>query len=146
MIQFEGDEPFPGPPAEVAAKLSDAAFLVGCLPDATITTATPDRAAWSMHPKVALLTGELKAELDVTGREPRAVSFRIGTRAMGAGSSVRAVLDFLDAPAGGTTVKWKAELTEVTGLLRMVPRVVLQGAMQKVIAEAWPAIRGKMTG
>ena len=48
MIHYEGEKSFPRPAAEVAAKLSDAAFLVGCLTDARVSEATPDRAAWKL--------------------------------------------------------------------------------------------------
>src|SRR5262245_39389340 len=43
MIHFEGEKSFALPVAEVAAKLSDAGFLVGCLADTKVVEATPDR-------------------------------------------------------------------------------------------------------
>ena len=61
MIHFEGDKSFPLPVAEVAAKLSDAGFLANCLPDAQVTEATPDKAAWKLKPKLSFLTGSLHA-------------------------------------------------------------------------------------
>ena len=145
MIHFEGDESFPLPPADVAAKLSDAAFLVGCLPDATVSEATADRAAWKIKPKLAFVSGTLDTVMTATARDPgTAVEFTVHTKAVGAGSTVVTRLAF--APSGGgTAVHWTGDLTEVTGLLKMVPKGLLQGTAEKVVADVWDAVRAKLT-
>ncbi|MBY0513901.1 MAG: SRPBCC family protein [Gemmataceae bacterium] len=146
MIHFEGDRSFPLPVAEVAAKLSDAAFLAGCLPDATPTEATADRAAWKLRPKLSFLSGSLDTVLEAVERDPgRAVAFRVFTKAIGASSTVLTRLTFA-AAAGGTTVHWTGDLTEVTGLLKMVPKGLLQGTAEKVINDVWAAVGARLTG
>ena len=73
MIHFEGEKSFPLPVAEVAAKLSNAGFLAGCLPDTQLTEATPDRAVWRLRPKLSFLTGGLDTVLEATERNPWSV-------------------------------------------------------------------------
>lgn len=144
MIHFEGDKHFPRPVAEVAARLSDAGFLVGCLPDASVSEATPDRAAWKLKPKLSFLTGSLDSVLTVTAREPgKSVAYRITAKAIGATSTVAAALTFAEAD-GGTAVHWTGDLTEVTGLLKMVPKGLLQGTAESVIADVWAAVGAKL--
>jgi carbon monoxide dehydrogenase subunit G len=146
MIHFEGDKHFPLPVAVAAAKLSDAGFLVNCLPDATVSEATPDRAAWALRPRLSFLTGSLDATMTVTAREVgESAAFRIATRAMGAGSAVDVKLAFADTSDGGTAVHWTGDIVEITGLLKMVPKGLLQATAQKVIEDVWAAVTERLT-
>ena len=145
MIHFEGDKSFPLPLAQVAAKLSDAGFLANCLPDAQVSEATPEKATWKLRPKLAFLTGSLNVEMARTAREEgKSVAFRVYAKAMGASSTVNALLTFAEAEGGTTAVHWSGDLTEVTGLLKMVPKGLLQGSAQKVIEDVWTAIAARL--
>ncbi len=147
MIHFEGDKSFALPVAEVYAKLSDAGFLANCLPDATVSEATPDKAAWKIRPKLAFLTGSLNVEMTTTAREPlKSVSFKVFAKAMGASSTVTTALTFQEAEGGGTAVHWAGDLVEVTGLLKIVPKGLLQSSAQKVIEDVWTAVAAKLNG
>ena len=145
MIHFEGDRRIALPLPEVFAKLADAAFLVGCLPDATVSESSADRAAFKLKPKLSFLTGGLDAVLEVTNRETdRTAAFRIVTKAIGASSTVAAALQF-QATESGTAIHWTGDLVEVTGLLKMVPKGLLQGTAEKVIEDSWQALEAKLT-
>lgn len=145
MIHFEGDKSFPLPVAEVAAKLSDAGFLVNCLPDVEIAEATPDKAAWKLKPRLSFLTGSLNVEMTTTAREPgKSVAFQVFAKAMGASSTVVTNLNFKEAEGGGTAVHWTGDLEQVTGLLKVVPKGLLQGAAQKVIDDVWAAVTARL--
>ncbi|HEY3790150.1 MAG TPA: SRPBCC domain-containing protein [Urbifossiella sp.] len=145
MIHFEGDRTFTQPLAAVAAKLSDASFLVGCLPDVKAASVSPDHAAWKMKPKLSFITGSLDTVMDVTAREPgQSAAYKIVSKAIGASSTVTATLRFSSTDSGGTAVHWIGELVEVTGLLKMVPKGLLQGTAEKVIDDVWVAIAAKL--
>jgi carbon monoxide dehydrogenase subunit G len=145
MIHFEGDQSFPLPVAEVAAKLSDVGFLVGTLPDAQVSEAKPDRGAWKLRPKLAFLSGSLDTVMEATERDPgKAVAFKIFTKAIGASSTVLTRLKFFPTEDGGTAVHWTGDLTEVSGLLKMVPKGLLQGTATKVIDDVWAAVTAKL--
>jgi carbon monoxide dehydrogenase subunit G len=145
MIHFEGEKTFPLPVSEVAAKLSDAGFLASCLPDAEVSEASPDKAAWKLRPKLAFLTGSLNVEMTKTAHEAgKAVTFKVFAKAMGASSTVNATLNFKEAE-GGTAVHWTGDLVEVTGLLKLVPKGLLQGSAQKVIDDVWTSVGTKLT-
>lgn len=145
MIHFEGDKSFPLPVAEVAARLSDAAFLVNCVPDAQVTEAAADRAAWKLRPKLSFLTGSVGVEMTRTAHDPgKSVAFQVVARPMGGSSTVVTALTFKEAEAGGTAVHWTGDVTQVTGLLKMVPTGLMQGAAQKVIEDVWAAVAARL--
>jgi uncharacterized protein len=147
MIHFEGVQTFPLPVAEVATKLSDAGFLAHCVPDAHVAEATPDKSVGKLKPKLSFITGSLTLNADVTARDPgKSVTFQIVTKTIGASSTVIAKLDFKDAEGGGTAVNWAGDLVTVTGLLKMVPKGLMEGSANKVIEDVWAALRQKLTG
>jgi carbon monoxide dehydrogenase subunit G len=144
MIRFEGDRSIPLPITGLAAKLSDAGFLVGCLPDVQVSEAGPDRAVWKLKPRLTFLTGSLSCEMSAVSREPaEGVAFKVFTKAMGASATVMTTLAFREIP-GGTAVHWTGEIIEVTGLLKAVPKGLLQGTASKVIDDVWTAIEHKL--
>jgi carbon monoxide dehydrogenase subunit G len=141
VIHFEGDESYPVPPAALYPKLSDAGYLAKCLPDATVVEATPDRAEWKLKPKLSFMTGALDTILTATARVPgESVSYRVQGKAIGAASGVDTTLT-LKPSAAGTDVHWTADIVELTGLLKMVPKGLIQSAAQKVIVDILTAIR-----
>jgi uncharacterized protein len=147
MIHFEGVESFPLPVAEVAAKLSDAGFLAHCVPDAQVTEATPDKAVGKIKPKLSFLTGHLTLSADVIARDPgKSVAFQLVTKTIGASSTVTTKLEFKEAEGSGTAVHWNGDLVAVTGLLKMVPKGLMEGSAKKVIEDVWDALRQKLTG
>ena len=55
-------------------------------------------------------------------------------------STVTTALTFAESEGGGTAAHWTGDLTEVTGLLRAVPKGLLQGSVHKVIEDVWAAV------
>jgi carbon monoxide dehydrogenase subunit G len=145
MIHFEGVRSFPLSVAEVAAKLSDAGFLASCVPDAQVSEATADRAIGKLKPKLSFLSGGLTLTADVTAREPgRSVAYQIVSSVIGASSTVITRLEFKEAEGGGTAVHWSGDLAAVTGLLKMVPKGLLEGSAKKVIEEVWSSVAARL--
>jgi carbon monoxide dehydrogenase subunit G len=144
MIHFEGDKSFPLPVAEVAARLSDAGFLANCLPDAQVSLASPEKAEWKLKPKLSFITGSLNVEMTRTAHETgKSVNFQVFARAIGATSTVLTHLSFAES-AGGTAVHWTGDLTEVTGLLKIVPKGLIEGSARKVIEDVWAAVSARL--
>jgi carbon monoxide dehydrogenase subunit G len=145
MIHFEGVQSFPLPVAEVAAKLSDVGFLATAMPEVQVTEATPDHAVGKVKPKLSFLSGSLTIEAGVTARElGKSVAYQVTSKVIGASSTVTARLEFKEAEGGGTTVNWTGELVAVTGLLKMVPKGLMEGSAKKVIDDVWDAVRTRL--
>jgi carbon monoxide dehydrogenase subunit G len=61
MLEFEGDKDFALPPRDVFAKLSDARFLVECIPGReTVSLAEEKKAICTQRPGFAFVRGTLE--------------------------------------------------------------------------------------
>ncbi len=145
IIHFEGDQTFPQAPEQLFPKLSDASFLLSCLQDVdTQTESTPDRAAWKLKPKLSFLSGSLDVWLDIVERKaPEQVRVSIHSKGIGATSTVESLLQF-SPHESGTNVHWIGDITSLTGLLKMVPKPLLQATATKIINEVWQSIHEKL--
>ncbi len=144
MIAFDGTETFPLPAVEVFAKLGDAGFLAGCLPDTEVVRATPDEAEWKSRPKLAFLSGVIDTTAKVTERSgAEIIRYALTTKAVGSGSTVEASLT-LEPVDGGTRVRWTGAITGFSGLLKLAPKGLIQATATKVIADVWLAVRAKL--
>ena len=148
MIHFEGVESFPTSPGDLYAKLADAGWLARSLPDTEVQETSPDRATWKVKPKFAFMAGTLDTVAEVTGRtDGEQVRYRVVSTSVGAKSVAESTLTVRPAGSGGgSEVHWAGDLTELGGLLKMVPRGLLQAAAQKVIADVWAALKQKVAG
>jgi len=144
VIHFEGEQTFSHPIAEVMASLSDVSFLLDCLGSVDrVIESTSDYANWKLKPPFAFVAGMLDISLKVLERLPDSTKFEIVSKSVGATSTVESVMHF--APSGdGTHVRWVGDITALTGLLKLVPRPLIQGAANKVISDTWESIRKKL--
>jgi uncharacterized protein len=46
---------------------------------------------------------------------------------------------------GGTLVKWTGDITALTGLLKLVPKGLIQSSAGKVIDETWVAVSKRLS-
>jgi carbon monoxide dehydrogenase subunit G len=76
----------------------------------------------------------------------KSITYKIVTKAVGATSTVVTKLEFKPTDAGGTAIHWTGDLTQITGLLKMVPKGLLQGTASKVIEDVWAAVTKKLEG
>jgi carbon monoxide dehydrogenase subunit G len=145
MVRFEGDRDFDRAPAELWAKLTDARFLVGCVPDVTtVSKAESDEAAFVVRPGLAFIRGTLEVTLKVVEKTgPTGARFDVYSKGIGSSSRVAATLT-LAAHGDGTRAHWVAEVTEFGGLLKLVPGGLIRGAGRKVIDDVWNAVEKKL--
>lgn len=144
MIRFEGDRSYALPPDVVAARLSDAAFLVGCLNNVEeVVLSTPDKAVWKLRTGFSFLSTTLEISLTVTGRAPEITTYEAFSKGVGGSSRVLATLTFRLSD-GGTTVHYTADIAERTGFLKIVSAGLIQAAAKTVIDDTWKSIAAKL--
>jgi carbon monoxide dehydrogenase subunit G len=140
MNRFEGVESFGVPLANLFAKLTDAAFLVKAMPDAEVIESSADCAAWKLKPRLSFMSGTLETTLTVAERTPTSMAkYVIVGKGVGASSTLAATLNF-SATEAGSRVNWTGEIIALTGLLKLVPKGLIQSAAEKVIADVWTAV------
>jgi carbon monoxide dehydrogenase subunit G len=145
MQRFDGERTFAMPLTDVWPKLSDAAFLARCVPDATVKGEPErDRAQYTVRPGFSFARGTLDVTMEILERhEPEAVRFRLTSKGIGSSSVVESALK-LTADGAETKVAWTAEVMQLGGLLKMVPAGLIRGAAQKVIEDVWDGIAKKL--
>ncbi len=146
MLRFEGDKDFSRSPAEVFARLTDANFLVQCIPDVdTVKEVSAERAALVLRPGFAFVRGTLEVTLQIAEKvAPSSAKVVVVSKGIGSSSTVEATLTLAALGETATRVHWVAEVKELGGLLKMVPSGLIRGAAQKVIADAWTAAEAKL--
>src|SRR5262249_27713859 len=141
----EGDKDLARNPAELYPKLSDARFLVQCIPGGEVMgEPEADRAVCKVKPALSFVTGSLEVTVQVIERVPDS-SARLSLRSKGIGSSsdVEAALT-LTPQDGGTRLHWAADVTRLGGLLKAVPSGLIRGAAQKIITDVWNNVETKL--
>ena len=143
-MHAEGDRDFALRVTELFARLSDAAWLAGCLEQVQVTRAEPDVAACSMKPSLSFVAGTIDTTLTIAERTPPAeMHATVTSKGIGATATVETHLTF--TPQGdGTRVHWEMTITQLTGLLKLVPKGLLQATAQKVIEDVWTQIEKKL--
>ncbi len=147
MLHFEGDKDFSKPPADLWAKLSDARFLVQCIPGGEVIGQPETTAALcKLRPGFAFVRGTLDVTLRVAEAIPESlIRLSLFSKAIGASSEVEALLNLTPRDAG-THVHWTAEVKSLGGLLKMVPKGLIQGAAESVIKDVWAQVEAKLAG
>lgn len=146
MMQFEGDKEVPLSSAAVWQKLSDARFLVQCVPNAeSVSQSQADRAVCTIRPSLAFVRGSLELTLQVIEAVPESsIRLLLHTKGIGSSSDVETTLRLIPQEQG-TRIHWMAEVKSLGGLLKMVPQGLIQATAQKVITDGWTAVEGKIT-
>jgi uncharacterized protein len=145
MLKFEGDRDFALPAADLFAKLTDARFLVQCIPDVdSVSQCEAEHAVLVLRPSFAFVRGTLDLDMKVIDTvAPNSARVLVFSKGIGSSSTVEASLAF-NATADGTRVHWVADIKELGGLLKMLPAGLIRGAAQKVIGDAWNMIEAKL--
>jgi uncharacterized protein len=145
MQPFTGERVLRLPIEQVWPKLSDAAFLAQCVPEAAIQGEPQrDRAQYTVHPGLSFARGSMDVTMEIVERrEPELVRFRLTSKGIGSSNTVVTALT-LTAEEAQTRVRWSAEVTQLGGLLKMVPSGLIRGAAQQVIEDVWEGIARRL--
>jgi carbon monoxide dehydrogenase subunit G len=146
MLRFDGQKDFPGhAPAALWEQLSDARFLVQCVPDVhAVSEQDREQAAFTLRPGFAFVRGTLEVTLRVTEAvAPSSVRLLLHSKGIGSSSEVEAALT-LSPLENGSRVAWTAEIKQLGGLLKAVPHGLIRGAAQKVLNDAWNAVEARL--
>ena len=147
MLHFEGDKDFPQPLADVWSRLSDARFLVQCIPELeAVSKSEPDTAVGTLRPGFSFVRGTLELTLLVAEAvQASSARYLVTSKGIGSSSSVEVNLSFTPQ-ASGTRVHWTADITELGGLLKALPQGLIKGGAQKVIGDIWAGVERKLAG
>jgi uncharacterized protein len=145
MIHFEGDREVPLSPVAAWQKLSNARFLVQCVPDVeSVSGSEADSAICTIRPGLAFVGGSLELTLQVVEALPEGkVRLLLHTKGIGSSSDVEVTLT-LAPQDNGARVHWIAVVKSLGGLLKAIPQGLIKAAAQKVIADVWRGVEARM--
>jgi carbon monoxide dehydrogenase subunit G len=145
MLKFEGDQDLPQHPPDLWAKLSDARFLVRCVPGVEkVSQLEPNRAVFVLRPGLAFMRGTLEVTMEIAEATPnQSARFILLSKGIGSTSDVLATLAFQPHETG-SRIHWTAEIRQLGGLLKAVPGGLIQAAARKVISDAWTAVETQL--
>jgi carbon monoxide dehydrogenase subunit G len=144
-MQFEGDKDFPLPPEQVWPRISDARFLVDSLNNPEqVLLREPNAGEWRVKPAASFISGTMDTRLEITERKPpEEMTVVLTSKAIGSNSTT--VVKFNLMPnEGGTRIHWQAEITQLTGLLKMIPKGLIQATAKKVIEDVWGGVEQQL--
>ena len=129
MLRFEGSKDLPQTPAEVWNKLSDARFLVQCVPGMeSVARAERTSAVCTLRPGFAFVRGTLELSLQVVDAVP----------------DTSARLWSVQPQGSGSRLTWSVEIKSLGGLLKAVPQGLIKATAQKVIDDALATVAAKV--
>ena len=146
MLHFEGDRDLAQAPAEVYAKLSDARFMVQCIPGVeSVKSEAPDRVVCVVKPAgLSFVSGSIELTAQRTAAVPD-TSAQVTITSKGVGTSSEVETSFTLTPQEkGTRLHWTADIKKMGGLLKAVPQGLLKAAAQKIIADVWDQVIAKL--
>jgi carbon monoxide dehydrogenase subunit G len=147
VIKLQGQKDYRVSAETLWSKLSDMQFLVDCVPDKhDPKLVSPTRAEMIIRPNIAFLKGELTLVMEKTAETPpTAATLTLSTKGIGTTSTVVAQFEVQSSPSGSRLI-WSAEVTQLGGLLKAVPKGFIQGAAQKQITDLLSSLETKLAG
>jgi carbon monoxide dehydrogenase subunit G len=146
LVQFAGERTLAYPFDHVSARLNDASWLASSLLHAEqVQLQGPDRASWKVRPPVSFVSGLIESTITVLERQAgRMVRWRIVGKSVGASSTTEITMHLEADGENRTRVKWSAEVTEMTGLLKLAPKGLVAATANKVVEEVWQGVERKL--
>lgn len=134
MIELNGSELVRCPLTSVWDALSDARFLVQCVPGViAVSRSEPTLAVCRVRPEFSFVSGTLDLELSLADVVPESgLRLRVAGRGMGTSLKVEAVLQIVTEQTA-TRVSWDATVKELGGMLKLISAGLIRGAASQIV-------------
>ena len=154
-MQLQGHKSFSCRRDELWRRLTDLGFLVGCLPDvARVEEVTPTSARAVLRPGFSFVRGELHLTLErQPDPAPGTAAYLVQTKGVGSSTAVLATFRLAEpagedpspgGPGEGCLLQWSAEIRELGGVLKAVPRSLVQAGAMKVVSDLLAGIERQL--
>jgi len=126
-------------------ELSDLHRFIKIIPDVKeIKTISADKAHIVVTPGLSFLKGALDTQIEL---RIGVMEAKINVASKGIGSSSKMEADFkVEAVGEKSNLIWTVSVTEVGGLLKLVPTSLLKGAATKITGDLLVALNGIVNG
>lgn len=145
-MEFSGEESFSHSREELYAKLTDLEFMSKTFPGLQRVEKLEDKLmVCKLKPGFSFVSGTLTNTMEIVGENPpESVDVNVKGKGIGASVNVRIEIKMTPEDNGGTLLAWQAKVTELGGLLKPVPRPLIEAAAGKVVADTWSSFRKQL--
>ena len=140
-MNVSGERTFAAPRQAVWDVLNDPASMAKTMPGVE-SFDVHDEKRWTANVKIPLGLGGLKMKIDMNKTEERPPEFaQLDIKGQGVGAMLSMVTSFelADAPAGGTTMKWAADV-KLAGPVGSMGQRVLQPIVNQQVSHVLTAL------
>ena len=140
-MNVEGERSFAAPRATVWKVLNDPASMAKTMPGVESFDVHDDR-RWTANVKIPLGLGGLKMKVDMEKTEERPIEFaamHIKGQGVGAMMNMQTTFQLGDAPGGGTSMKWTADV-KIAGPVGSMGQRVLQPIVNQQVQHVLGAL------
>jgi uncharacterized protein len=144
-LHFEGTFNTKASKDKVYSFVLDPNQISQCMPDLQkLEVKSPDDFIAIVKAGVSFIKGDFTLHFTTVERTPPTHA-KLNARGNGIGSTVdlETVMDFTDAPEGGTTMKWSAE-AKIGGRIASVGQRLISGQAEKIVKSLFDCLQGKL--
>ncbi len=146
-MQIAGTEQFAASADRVREALSDLDILARSIPGLD-SVESNDGATLEcrIKPSLSFISGALRTTVTRTSEAASdEVAYSISSKGIGGGATITATFRCsADRGGGGSSVEWRAEVVERTGLLKPVGDSVIESTMGSVVESTWERFRSQL--
>ncbi len=144
-MEFSGEERFTQSREELFDKLVDLEFMSKTFPGLQRVVKLEEKVlVCKLKPGFSFISGTLTNTMELIN-ESRPESVEVNVKGKGIGASVVVAIEIkMTEVDDGTALAWLARVTELGGLLKPVPRPLIEAAASKVVADTWAAFRSNL--
>lgn len=144
-MELSGTERFAAPADRVREALADLDVLASSIPGLDSVESNDGTALkCRIKPSLSFISGALRTTVTRTSdADSDEVVYTIGSKGIGGGAQVTATFH-CGAESDGSTVEWRAEVVERTGLLKPIGGSLVESAMSSVVESTWEGFRAQL--
>ena len=146
-MQIAGTEQFAASADRVREALSDLDILTRSIPGLdSVESNDGTTLECRIKPSLSFISGALRTTVTRTSEAASdEVAYSISSKGIGGGATVTATFRCsADRGGGGSSVEWRAEVVERTGLLKPVGDSVIESTMGSVVESTWERFRSQL--
>lgn len=143
-LLLEGERLVSLPMDQVWPRLSDASFLVNCIPNAKVQgQPARDHAECTVKPNLSFARGDMHVTIRILeASAPNSLRFSLVGKGVGSSNEMETSLT-LESRDGATHIRWATDI-RLGGLLKLVPTGLIRGAAQKETEQIWNEIEARL--
>jgi carbon monoxide dehydrogenase subunit G len=146
-LQFEGEETFAAPRERVYSMLVDLDALPEGIPDlASSKRIDAETLEAVVRPGFSFLRGTMKLRISLHDLTPPSdATMQIDASGIGVSMKVVSHIQLADDPAtGGTKVVWRAEVSNLKGLVATVSPGLVRAAADQIVHNGWKRLHERL--